>query len=609
MIEQFHFLRPYWLLLLLPLLAWFWGLFRGRYDYGNWRAVIDERLLPHVLSGGGGERGHGTRALPGTAAALAILALAGPTWEKLPQPVYLKDTALVIMLDLSRSMDAADLKPSRLTRARLKIADILNLRAEGQTALVVYAADAFAVTPLTSDTQTILSMLPNLETTLMPAQGSRADRAVARAIELFGNAGHDRGDLLLVSDGIGETELQRIEALRARHPEYRLSVLAVGTADGGPIPLSSGGFLKTGDGSIVISPLREDGLRRVAQDGGGVYATISSDDIDINTLSYTFESSIDASAAHRDRNRSTELWREFGPWLLLVALPLAALAFRRGLIWLLPLWVVVMPPDANAFDWHSLWQTDAQRAGQLFEQGEYAAAAKAFDDPSWKASAQYRAGDFAAALDSWKRVEDEDALYNRGNALAGMQRYEEALATYDALLKRDPEHEDALFNKRAIEDFLKQRQQQQQQQQQAGQGEQQQPQGGQKENQPNGQRDAQRGQQQQGDSRPRAEDGQEGQSAQGEQQNAQQGEQQQDPSGGQQSAQQDGEQQPDRSQGAPAQSAAGEENAQQREEQMSAQAAEQWLRKIPDEPGGLLRRKFLYQYRARGGVAEEAESW
>ena len=100
MIEQFHFLRPGWLLLLLPLAAWLWGLFRGRYDHGNWRAVVDERLMPYVLSGSGGARGHGVRALPGAAAGLAIIALAGPTWEKLPQPVYQTETALVIMLDL-----------------------------------------------------------------------------------------------------------------------------------------------------------------------------------------------------------------------------------------------------------------------------------------------------------------------------------------------------------------------------------------------------------------------------------------------------------------------------------------------------------------------------
>ena len=609
MIEQFHFLRPGWLLLLLPLAAWLWGLFRGRYDHGNWRAVIDERLMPHVLSGSGGARGHGVRALPGAAAGLAIIALAGPTWEKLPQPVYQTETALVIMLDLSRSMDAADIKPSRLVRARHKIADILNLRTEGQTGLVVYAADAFAVTPLTSDTETVMAMLPNLDSSLMPAQGSRADRAVERALALFENAAHKRGDLLLISDGIGDSELRRIEALLGKHADFRLSVLAVGTVDGGPIPLASGGFLKAADGGIVISSMQEDNLRRLA-DHGGVYATLSSDDIDINTLAYVFEASIDSSAARRDEDRRTEVWRELGPWLLLAALPLAALAFRRGLFWLLPLWLVVVPPKADAVDWRALWQNQDQRASRLFAAEDYAAAAEIFDDPAWRASSQYLAGDYAGALDNWNAVDGDDALYNRGNALARLQRYDDALAAYDALLERNPEHRDALFNKRAIEEFLRNREQQQQQQQQPGEdGQPQQSQEGQ-------QQQSQGGQQQQ------SQNGQQGQS-----QNGQQGQQQDAPGEPRdddqpQDAGQDGEQQRDRQdddgeqasseggQGSESETAApGADPRESIDEQMSAQAAEQWLRKIPDDPGGLLRRKFLYQYRQRGTVDDEAESW
>ena len=561
MIEQFHFLRPGWLLLLLPLAAWLWGLFRGRYDHGIWRAVVDERLMPHVLSGSGGARGHVARAMPGVAAALAIIALAGPTWEKLPQPVFQTETALVIMLDLSRSMDAADIKPSRLVRARHKIADILSLRAEGQTALVVYAADAFAVTPLTSDTETIMAMLPDLDSSLMPAQGSRADRAVERALELFENAAHRRGDLLLISDGIGDTELQRIETLLARHADFRLSVLAVGTADGGPIPLASGGFLKTGDGAIVISPMQEDNLRRLA-DHGGVYATLSSDDIDINTLAYVFEASIDSSAARLDENRSAEVWRELGPWLLLAALPLAALAFRRGLFWLLPLWLAVVPPDADALDWQALWQNPDQRANGLFEREDFATAAELFDDPAWKAAAQYRAGDYAGALDSWSVVDGDDAL----------------------------------------EEFLRNRQQQQQQSAEGGQqqesqdGQQQQSQDGQQQQGEGGQQQqSQGGQQQQGEGEPQDE---------GEPQQQQQ--QEQSGEGGEPRESQDGQQQ---GEGEPGDEGERQGERERIDDQMSAQAAEQWLRKIPDDPGGLLRRKFLYQYRERGTVDDEAESW
>jgi len=479
----------------------------------------------------------------GCVALLAIIALAGPTWEKLPQSVYQKETALVIALDLSRSMDAADLKPSRLTRARHKIADILNLRQEGQTALVVYAADAFTVTPLTSDVDTILALLPDLETGLMPAQGTRADRAFKLALELFKNSGITRGDVLLVSDGVSDLELKRVETLLAEKPGQRISVLAVGTREGGPVPLKNGGFLKARDGAIVITSMLDDNLHRIAQSSGGVFAAISADDIDINTLSYMMDSSIDDREA-RLSDRSTDIWRELGPWLLLIALPLAALSFRRGLIWLVPLYIVVLPPDAQALDWQAMWQNNDQRASQLFAEEEFATAADLFDNPQWQAASKYRAGDYAAALDAWQQFDSDDAHYNRANSLARLGRYEDALAAYQQLLEQNPAHEDARFNKEALEEWLKNQQQQ--------------------------------GEQQQGEQ-------QQGEQQQGEQQ---QGEQQQ------------GAQQPTE-----------EEALAELDQQMTEQAAEQWLRKIPDDPGGLLRRKFIYQYRKRGGVDAESQSW
>jgi Ca-activated chloride channel family protein len=579
-IEQFHLLRPWWLLLLIPLAGSMWLLLNKRNDSGSWRAVIDARLLPFVLSSGGQNlRGWG-RWIFGCVALLTIIALAGPTWEKLPQPVYHKETALVIALDLSRSMDAADLKPSRLTRARHKIADILNLRQEGQTALVVYAADAFAVTPLTSDVDTILALLPDLDTGLMPAQGTRADRAVKLAMELFTNSGIARGDVLLVSDGLSDLEIQRVETLLGEKPGQRLSVLAVGTREGGPVPLKSGGFLKDGDGAIVITRMLEENLRRIAQSGGGVYAAISADDIDINTLAYMMDSSIDDREA-RLSDRSTDIWRELGPWLLLFALPLAALGFRRGLIWIVPFYLVVLPPDAQALDWQTLWRNNDQRASQLFERGEHAAAAELFDNPEWQASSKYRAGDYAAALEAWQQLDGEDATYNRANTLARLERYEDALATYQRLLAQNPAHLDARFNKEALEEWLKNQQQQQgeqakeQQQSEAGEG-------------------------QAGDS-----------------QQANEKEQNQADSGdpGQQQAPQPEQQTPQQQSQQPGQP--GEQEQQMTEDEalaeldqkMTQQAAEQWLRKIPDDPGGLLRRKFIYQYRQRGGVDTEAQSW
>ena len=613
MIEQFHFIRPEWLFaLVLPGLA-LWLLRRRGYDSGNWHAVIDARLLPHVLSSAGSRRGNRLPWMLSTVATLAIVALAGPTWEKQPQAMYQQRSALVVALDLSRSMDATDIRPSRLARARHKIADILNLRNEGQSALVVYAADAFTVTPLTTDVKTILALLPDLETSLMPAQGSRADHALERAMELFDNSAVAQGDVLLVTDGISDMELQRIEVLLEQNPGQRVSVLAIGTPDGGPIALSSGDFLKDRQGAIVITRLLAANMRQLAGIGGGAYATISTDDIDINTLNYVMESRIDDSEAQKS-DRSADLWRELGPYLLLFALPLAALAFRRGLIWLAPLFLLVMPPDADAFDWSSLWQNSDQRAMQLYQQGDHQQAAELFNDPSWQSAAKYRAGDFSAAAEGWQQQGGETATYNHATALARQGQYDEALAAYDRLLKQSPDHQDARFNRQAIEDWLKQQEQQQQdsQQEQADESDE----GEQQEQQSTNDSD--------------------GESSAGEQNSGEQGAaksqsdvlSEQSKQGGQSDRQdsateqpaddqaQDGEsteeaQAAQREESDPAESEgqADSETEARLDQQMSDQAAQQWLRKIPDDPGGLLRRKFLYQYRQRGDLDREVESW
>ena len=618
MIEQFHFLRPGWLLALILLGVVLWLLRRRGYQGGNWRAVIDARLLPYVLSADGTSSANRLPWILGVVATLAIIALAGPTWEKRQQSMYQQRSALVVALDLSRSMDATDIRPTRLTRARHKIADILNLREEGQSALVVYAADAFAVTPLTSDVETILALLPNLETGLMPSQGTRADRALERALELFDNSAVRRGDVLLVTDGISDIEVQRIEALLEKHPGQRLSVLAIGTADGGPVPLKNGDFLKDRQGAIVITRLNAENMRHIARLGSGAFATISSDDIDINALNYIMEARLDDSDAQLS-DRSANLWRELGPALLLFALPLAALAFRRGLIWLAPIYLLVLPPDASAFDWQSLWQNSDQQALQLYREGQHEQAAELFRDEAWRATAKYRAGDHSAAAESWQQQEGDAADYNRANALAQQQQYQDALAAYDRLLDKSPDHQDARFNRQAIEDWLKQQQdgQQQdgQQQQQDGQqqqsgdsddGQQQQQQSGEAEGDPQQGQQSVRESGESGDSNPGEESRQGGQgtgapqsesdqargeAAEGQSQDQSREGRQEMPNPGESEAQQDSD------------------SVAKLDQQMSEQAAEQWLRKIPDDPGGLLRRKFLYQYRQRGDADKELQTW
>ncbi len=171
---EFHFIRPYWLLALIPAIAVLILLLRGKLNQGNWSQVCDAELLPFVLQDRVANQSRFSLFLAMFSSLLVIFALAGPTWEKIPAPVFRNQAALVIALDLSHSMDANDIKPSRLIRARYKINDILKQRKDGQTALLVYAGDAFTVTPLTDDNETIASQISALTTGIMPRQGSNA---------------------------------------------------------------------------------------------------------------------------------------------------------------------------------------------------------------------------------------------------------------------------------------------------------------------------------------------------------------------------------------------------------------------------------------------------
>lgn len=593
MIEQFTLLRPLWLLALLPLSGLIWQLFKGNPNSRSWQSVVDPELLPHLLGGKFQARQSRTVVLVAVIGFAAIIALAGPVWEKLPQPVYRQQAALVIALDLSRSMDATDVKPSRLTRARHKIADILSRRGEGQTALVVYAADAFLVTPLTEDVGTIKALLPSLSTDLMPTQGSRVDRALRQALRLFDNGGVKRGDILIVSDGLSTNEIVEVERILRNLSGYRISILGVGSKTGGPIPLASGGFLKDAGGSIIVPRMPVDAMARLAAKGAGEFATITTDDRDIlSILDHIQRNRFETETIASDR--SADIWREQGPWLLLFMLPFIALVFRRGVLFLLPLMLIPFSPGADAFGWEELWQNQNQRGSLQFEQGAHEQAAELFQNPGWKASSYYRAGDYDEALQFWAEEADESAYYNQGNALAKLGRLDEAVKSYEKALDINPQHQDASYNKKLLEDLIDQQQQQQkdqQDQQQDQQGsEQQQSQDSSQEQQADGERDRQR-------------------SDENNNQQSSQAQQDSDPQTAETSQQQSTQPQASQVDQQENQQTSEDEQLAEMEQQMSEQAADQWLRKIPDDPGGLLRRKFIYQYQNRAGNSVEANQW
>jgi Ca-activated chloride channel homolog len=647
-LTTFHFLRPTWWWALLPMaLLWWWQ--RAQLQTG-WRAVVDARLLPHLLVGADRQQRHRS-VLLAIGGLLTIAALAGPAWRKIEQPVYSRESSLVVILDLSRSMDAADVKPTRLQRVRLKLRDVLRARTEGETALIVFAAQPFVVSPLTRDAHTIEAQLESLTTDLMPQQGSRIDLALELAQKLLQQAGATSGGVLLLTDGMNDestnvdSALAAAQSLSAAH--FSLSILGAGTEQGAPISLPLGGFLKDTQGNIVLPKLYEASLKRIAHQGGGEYRRLSIDDSDWQDLMAPINGlSLDQNASKVETMMSDE-WRDEGPWLLLPVLLLAALAFRRGVVfmWLLACFFSVQSlqpvhaADANDKSWQRWWWNDDQRGQRAMQAQKPQQAAQLFQDPAWRASAQYRAGDYQTALQGLSNLKGVDADYNRGNTLAQLGRYQDALKSYDYVLKADPNHADAKFNRDLVSKLLKESQKKQ-----GGQQSSQDKSPQQQSSQQQSSQD-QQGKQDHSQSSESQSQSSAGQQPNEAQQQAQKNDQQKDQQAGlkeqkSQSSQAARQQKKDKNQS----KSSGDQEKTQREasskdkedgvsQSNSNQASpekqanavgeqttdkqldrysEQLLRRVPDDPGGLWRRKFESQYkkqRQAGKQSDGGEPW
>ena len=588
-----HFLRPEWLWAIPAVIVGAILLARRQLGPGSWQKVVDPALAPHVLSGSSNRKSDLRWWLLGIGGVVAALSLAGPAWERIEQPVFRSDQALVVALDLSRSMDAQDVSPSRMLRARLKILDILERRASGQTALIVYSSNAFTVAPLTTDTDTIAALVNSLSTDIMPSRGSYPTAAIYKGQQLLEQAGAAVGEVLLITDG-GSSPAAERAARDLLDAGYTLSVLGVGTGEGAPIPKLSGGFVTDQAGRIAVARLEERGLRELSMSGGGRYATWSSDGRD---LDYLMAGEVGTRKASDDA-LATDQWREEGPWLALLLLPLGALAFRRGWVVMLAFAILPLSQPAEASLWDDLWLNKDQQAQRQLEAGKAADAAALFDDPEWRAVAEYEAGAYAQSAARFAEQEDLRNLYNLGNALARQGEFESAIDAYEQVLEADPGNEDAAYNR----DLLAQMMQEQESQQQN--------QGDNQESSDQSGGDSQESESDASSQNESSEGSSDSQSQTGEQNASPRDDEmseedmqalQEELQRAAEEAEQQGRQQsPQLSE---------EQLEALRREQEQQQAMEQWLRRIPNDPGGLLRRKFRYQYQRMGRDQDGNNLW
>ena len=414
----FHFLRPLWLLALIPVAAIVILITLRRRPESQWGDVIAPNLLKHLLV----KPDHRWRVDPlylvASGLVIGIVALSGPTWRR-ELPPFVEDKApLMIALSVAPSMNESDVAPTRLERAKQKVRDLLEARAGARTGLIAYSGTPHLVMPMTDDRAVIEPFLAALTPTLMPVQGNNAAAATALAANLMTKESV-AGTILLVADSVSDEAAVRRAA-------GRNNVLILGTT----------------------SPEQQQGLPTNA-------VRLSVDGSDIRSLERRIETSYQSaqSAAFGAR------WRDEGYWLLLPVALLGLLWFRRGVTvaWVVAFIVLQLPVPASAVDapwFRNLWRTPDQQGRIAFDRGDYAEAKQLFNDPMWRGIAAYRAFDFLAAAESFRKIETPAGRFALGNAEAQNHAYEKAIKAYDEVLAVQPNNAAAKHNKAIVEAAL-----------------------------------------------------------------------------------------------------------------------------------------------------------
>lgn len=447
-----YWFRPWWLLL-LPMLGWLlWQLWHRKKRAGRWQMILPPAFHAALLSGGSGRDSKLPWVALGVAWLLTVLALLGPSWERVEQTSQKPADPLVVILELTPEMLATDVTPNRLEQARRKLFDLLLVRSDAQTAIVVYAGSAHTLVPLSDDLSTSRNLLDALKPSLMPEAGHRADLAVVKALALLDQAALGDGRILLIGSSLTEDERLGIRrAMAGKSTQFLM--LGIGTAEGSPITQEDGSFLKDEQGAILVPRLDDPGLKSFARDLDGRYRHARLDDSDLRALGL-----LDGPRHLRNDGQTLRLdtWADQGYWLLLPLLLLAACAGRRGWLLCLPL-LLALPQPSYAFDLADLWLRPDQQGVQLLKLKRPAEAARRFEDHQWQGVALYEAGDYAGAAERFAEGNDAHAHYNRGNALAKSGALEAALDAYEQALERQPDLRPALTNKALVEELIKQK--------------------------------------------------------------------------------------------------------------------------------------------------------
>lgn len=555
---NFHFLRPWLLLLLVVPLFFYRRYFHGLNSQSSWEKVCDKKLLDFLLIKGSSKQRKMIASLVITGLISATIAVAGPSWKKVEIPSLAEENPLMILLNMSSDMKETDLTPSRLERAKYKIKDFLSLVQGAQVGLEVYSNEPFLIAPLTDDSEILSNLLPAINFNIMPSNGDRLDRAITLAIEKLKGSGYNKGNILIFTPDVGQRfDLAIEQAKVAARDGFKINIINTSTSN-------------------------NEKLQLIAKDTGGTYSNLQSGDIDIRKIAQEIRK--DGSGELKKSDNLQSIWLDYGYYLTILPMLCCLYLFRKGIA------VIILFLALSGNAQAGFFINDNQEGLQDFEKEDYQRAAENFKDANWQAAAQYRMGDYAKALQYYNQSFGTTATYNQGNALAKSGKIEDAIKKYEQVLEAEPNHEDAKFNL----EYLKKQQEEQKQNQQNQQNNQ-----DNKQEQKQDKQDSQQNQQQnQGqdseDEREQnpQENQEQGQQSQNGENKENQNEQQEQMSPESQPQEENSEEQKAEKSGTANQE--NKEEEKQYDEQVQARA--QQYREIPEDAGGLLKAFIRKEY-------------
>ncbi|WP_321284371.1 VWA domain-containing protein [uncultured Vibrio sp.] len=441
---QFHFIRPLWLLALIPMVFLIWLRWHEE-SKPSWKDILPDHLREVLTIGEHGWRKQLPLKLLIVNVFIAILICAGPSWQREASPFGEDKASMLVVLDNSDSMLQKDLPPSRLERSKQKVRDLLASRQGGKTGLVVFAGTAHVAMPITQDSAVFDPFLAAIDPEIMPVKGKLAEQALPFIDQQL--QGLPGASVLLVTDGVNPVTISKYEEYFADKP-YQLLILAAGNPD-----------------IVSNNPMDLDSLQALANKANGRLVEVSVDNADIQQLNRYVERNMQLNG------ESSMPWKDMGYALLFPIALIMLIWFRKG--WLVQWCLIAMVSGSlamssevkaenvslkseepqliqtlSAFDkavqwWWDLWLTPDQQGQRLFNKQEYLDAAKHFSDPLRKGTAYYYASEFELAHSAFLQMQNDPSeevrdfgLYNAASALARQREYLAARDLLKSLAKK-----------------------------------------------------------------------------------------------------------------------------------------------------------------------------